>query len=433
LYKRNFSYFAQQTADRILVLLFSLLCLSLATVAAQAQTISSNFFGMHMHTGILGKQPWPVAKFGSIRLWDTTTGWADINTSPGIYNWTTFDSWLSTAQAHGMASVLYTFGKTPRWASSNPNNSTCDYGPGLCGTPDDLNADGTGTDQHWKDFVRAIATHAAGRVKYWEMWNEPNITTRWTGTMAQLVRMSADARSIILSVDPSAVLLTPAPANGLTGTATWMGQYFAAGGGQYADVIAFHGYVQHAGAHPVPEDVVTLINNLTTVMKTYGQSSKAIWNTEGSWGRTSVTGFTNLDQQSSFLVRYIVLQLSKGVSRFYWYQWNNTNTSGVLWVPTPSISPGTVLKPGIAYEQAYKWLAGATMSTRCSMTSNSTWSCVLTRAGGYEAMIVWNAKGNASFTAASQYKQYRTIYGGLVSLPISGTITVGTTPIMLEN
>jgi len=400
---------------------------------AVAQTVSSSFFGMHMHTGVLGLQAWPTDRFGTMRLWDTNTGWADINTSPGVYNWTTFDAWLAKAKNHGINNLLYTFGKVPAWASTKPLDTTCNYGPGECDPPKDLNADGTGTDQHWKDFVKAIATHAAGRVKYWELWNEPNILARWTGTNAQLVRMAADARTIIREIDPYAVLLTPCPAKGITGTASWLAGYFSAGGGNYADVIAFHAYVQHAGAYPVAEDVITVIDNVKKVMAAYGQTGKPMWNTEGSWGKTSVTGFTNADLQSSFTVRYILLQWSTGMSRFYWYQWNNTNSSGLLWTPTPTKNPGTVLKPGIAYGQVYKWMVGATMSSRCSMASNYTWTCTLTRPGGYQALAIWNTSGTKSYIAPGEYTQYRTIYGQVYTLPASHSMNIGIMPVLLEN
>jgi hypothetical protein len=429
---------AKGSQHRLLIIAFSFfLVLLCGNLTAFAQ-IPSTFFGMHMHTGILGKEDWPTDSFGTVRLWDTNTGWADIATSSGVYNWDTLDQWFAITEQHHIASLLYTFGKTPTWASSDPSNSGCDYGDGECAPPNDLGADGTGTDQHWKDYVTAIATHAAGRIKYWEIWNEPNIPARWTGNNAQLVRMAEDARTIILQIDPSAVLLTPCPAASIAGTGTWMANYFAAGGGKYADVIAVHAYVQHPGAYPVAEDVVTLIADVKSAMAKYGEGSKPIWNTEGSWGKTESTNFTNQDLQSSFAVRYILLQWSKGVSRFYWYQWNNTNSSGVLWIEeggTTSDSgmrSGTIQKPGIAYGQVYNWIVGATMSTPCAETSN-TWTCGLTRSGGYEAQAIWNPSGNKSFTAPSQYKQYRSVYGVVTQLPANHVITIGVMPLLLEN
>jgi polysaccharide biosynthesis protein PslG len=220
---------------------------------------NSSFFGMQMNTGVLNKQPWPTAPFASIRLWDTNTTWDTTNPAPGTYDWSVLDRWIAAAQSHGVSDLMYTFGKTPVWASASPNDSSCAafWGPGACDPPDDLNPDGTGTNQHWKDFVSALATHAAGKIKFWEIWNEPENPTEWTGTAAQLVRMAKDARSIILSIDPHAVMLTPPSRD------DWFKNYVAMGGLQYADVVTFHGYFGiHCGVFPDAARVTNRVNNM---------------------------------------------------------------------------------------------------------------------------------------------------------------------------
>src|SRR5579871_3871127 len=152
------------------------------------------FFGMHASSTVLSQQPWPQVSFGSLRLWDTATNWNQINIANGVYDFSLLDQWLSTANQHGVQDLLYTFGKTPQWASSRPNDQRCanDWGPGACDPPDDLNPDGSGSDQHWKDFVSALATHVGTSIKYWEIWNEPSSSNHWTGTVAQMVRMAQD-------------------------------------------------------------------------------------------------------------------------------------------------------------------------------------------------------------------------------------------------
>ncbi|HLK32412.1 MAG TPA: cellulase family glycosylhydrolase, partial [Terriglobales bacterium] len=299
-----------------------------------------------------------------MRLWDSGTFWSKINTSAGVYNWTLLDQWLNDAQSKGVQDLMYTFGKTPAWASSNPSDTSCaPWAPGECDPPNDLNADGSGTDQHWKDFVSAIASHAGGRIKYWEIWNEPRDANHWNGTIAQMVRMASDARTVILSIDPNAVLLTP-PSRG-----PWQTAYFAAGGPQYADIITYHGYVQGhtCGIYPNASDVLQVIQRVSSVMQTYGQGNKPLWDTEAGWGVTSGTCFTNPDLQAAFLAQMYLLHWSAGVQRFYWYQYNN-QTQGTLWKPTPNnpSGPGQLLEPGVAYGQIYNWLVGATMSNACA-------------------------------------------------------------------
>ena len=49
---------------------------------------------------------------------------------------------------------------------------------------------------YWDNYVTAIATHAAGRIKYWELWNEPNEAT-YCGDMPTIITMAQHAYQII--------------------------------------------------------------------------------------------------------------------------------------------------------------------------------------------------------------------------------------------
>ena len=92
-----------------------------------------------------------------------------------------------------------------------PSNTICDYAsvaPGSCAPPADLNSDGTGTDQAWRSFIYQLASHitelnrrAYSPVTTYEMWNEFSRNTEsWTGSQAQMVRLSQDAYCILKGV-----------------------------------------------------------------------------------------------------------------------------------------------------------------------------------------------------------------------------------------
>jgi polysaccharide biosynthesis protein PslG len=378
--------------------LFALMLLA-TTAAAQ---VPSTFFGMHILHAVNGSTAWPTDKFGALRLWDSGVDWHEIATSRGVYNWTNFDKWMSLAQQHGV-DVTYTFGRVPSWANG---------GQGTTVPMSNM--------QDWDDFVRAVATRAAGRVKYWEIWNEPNDTHFWSGNVATLVTMAQHARDIIKSVDANAVILTPSPTWTTTSPDQWMTQYLQAGGGQYADVIAFHGYVNSS-----PESIDPLAANMWKVMNANGQGSKPLWDTEASFSLSGscTTSICDQDQQAAFLVRHYMLHLSRKVERYFWYAWEDT--WGTLW-------NGSVLKPGVAYQQAYNWMVGATMSQACSADSAGTWTCGITRPGGYQGLVVWNPSKTVSYTAASQYKQKRDIYGVTAAVASNGVMNVDYRPVLLE-
>jgi len=342
---------------RLAVFVCAMFALLGAGTLAHAQQVNPYFFGMTMTGGEVGAEPWPVVNFSGIRLWDSDVPWSQLNPAPGVYDWRLLNIWMNHAKQNGQ-DIMYCFGRVPAWLSSDPSDKFCANEPGSCDPPWDLNPDGTGTDQGWKDFVTAIATHAAGRIHYWELWNEFPNPKRWhfptgshgTATVQQLVRMGTDARQIIKSIDPTAVIISQSgslrfdhPANDC---GRWE-QLFQAGGGTYSDIIAFHGYTQPDGnGAPIPETEVGLLNayNGPTPFPCVGTNpnfngfyqllqdfnlTQPVWDTEGSWA-ASPAGLTDPDEHAGFLVRFYALTAWLNVSRFYWYEWDNSAV-GAMW------------------------------------------------------------------------------------------------------
>jgi hypothetical protein len=399
-----------------------------ANVQAVPSALAASFFNMSINQRT---SPWPTkmgANLAGVRLMTATMKWSDMNTAQGVYDWSNFDTWLADAGANGQ-DVLFTVYNTPAWASSNPTAS-CAATVGGCYPPNDLKADGTGTNQHFKDFISALVKHAGvGKIKYLEIWNEPNITTEWTGSYAQLVRMAQDASTVAKGIDPKILIGSP-PETGdgkYSLYMNWLGNFLAAGGGQYVDSIDFHGY-----AYQTAEDIAVRINNLRAITTAYGQQNKPIFDTEGSWGVFS--HMTDPDQQSAFLARHYLLQIAQQVNRFYFFGWDYGNTGDLY-----DTSSGKLTSAGIAYQQIYQWTLGATPTAPC-VASGTVWTCAFTRPNGYQALAVWNSSQSCSNTLCTTkeysvpiaYKQYRDIAGTLKT--ITGTqIPVGLKPVLLEN
>jgi hypothetical protein len=279
--------------------------------------------------------------------------------------------------------------------------------------------------QDWDDFVRALATHSAGRIKYWELWNEANQHGYWSGGIPALVTMAQHANSIIKSVDPSAKIFTPSGVGGATDTSTFLDKFLEAGGGQFVDGVAFHGYVNSIPS--APEDVNRIVDAVKGVMAKRGLGGRPLWDTESSWGPAN--HLPNEDDQIAFVARHYVLQMSKGVQRNYWYAWNDTNY-GTLW----DVARHTIRRPGIAYGELVSWLTGAVMAAPCVAAPDSTWTCGFTLRGGAQAQMIWNNSVSYSstvpFRPATKYVQYRSLDGS--TTPISGgSIQIGDKPILL--
>jgi len=398
---RNKVYYS---IDRLQILLSAIMLVFGLASPALCQT-PRTFFGMN--TGILGSQPWPAAPFGGIRLWDLHTTWNDLEPAKGVYDWSNLDAYLGLAQSHNV-DVLYTFGGTANWAASG-SGAQCGYTPESCYPPSDI-AD-------WDQFVSALVAHSAGRIKYWELWNEANTPKYWTGNVATLVVLAQHAYNIIKAADRTAVILCPSSTGPAAEVGTFLNGYFTAGGSVSMDAVAFHGYTYPS----VPEGVLDLVAAVEESMASHGITGKPVWDTEGSWGLDS--SLASQADGPGYLARQSVLQWSSGVSRFYWYAWNN-GSWGTLWLSS-GIQPA-----GVAYNQIYDWIEGATLSSRCTMTSDSTWTCMLTRPGGYQGLIIWNSATTESYTPASQYTQYSDLAG--TSTRVNKTVVIGYNPILLS-
>lgn len=372
-------------------------------------------FSMHVQSELFSGMPWPSVSFGSMRLWDTHTTWNDLNPSPSTFNWPALDRWLDAAQQHGV-DVIYTFGATPTWASSN-STAKCDYNPGACYPPANM--------RDWDTFVRAIATHARGRIKYWEMWNEANQHEYWSGGIPALVTMTQHASAIIKSIAPHAMIFTPSAVGGSVDTSTFLDKFLAAGGGAFVDGVAFHGYVNSIPA--IPEDVNRIVEAVQNVMAARGQRGKPLWDTEGSWGPSD--HLTGDDARMAFVARHYILQWSKGVERFYWYAWND-KSYGTLF----KSSTGMLERAGMAYAQVESWLVGATLTAPCSASLDAIWTCNLTLAGGASGQIVWNAAVNipmtVPFSPTSNFTQCTNLDGSITQLS-GGPIQIGAKPVLL--
>jgi hypothetical protein len=396
--------------------------------------IPNSFFGMHINKITT---PWPSAAVSTQRLVASEVTWCQIERSAGSYNFKLLDKWIAQAQHNG-TSLLYTFICVPQIYSSNPGDRSCDYAVGACDPPRDLNADGTGTDAAFKSFVTAMVNHVGTQIQYWEIWNEPSQKSQWVPTNSalpynQLIRMAKDAREIIKAANSNALMLTPAPVGYPTGAPSWMNGYLGAGGGAYADIISFHGYLNQywkMGAYPVAENEVGLVNRIKQIAAQYNQQDKPLWVSEGGWGNVQVTGFTNPRLQTAFLARYILLQQSLGIARGFWYQWDNSRGAGQLWN-----GPGVenIRQPGVAYKTVADWTIGATISVPCApqSTDSTIWSCTYTRPGGYQAMAVWNTAGYSRFSVPPQYRRYRGLMGRVWR--IGHRVTIGPWPMLLEN
>jgi chitobiase/beta-hexosaminidase-like protein len=321
--------------------------------------------------------------------------------------------------------------------SGSDNTSSGGTLSAVCGTG---NASGGCTEApvniySWDDFVTALIDHVGpGVIKYWELWNEANIADGWNGDPQMLVSMAKDARAIIKKVDPNAIILSPSTTiNFETATecanndprcgSKWMSNWLAAGGKNYIDGVAFHGY---PSVGETPEQIQGVVTLQQVAMNQNGVGSLPIVDAESSWGLN--TKLPDESDQVAFLGRHFLLEHSIGVQATFWYAYDSSSW-GLLWT-----SSGGLNAVGEADQQVAKWIEGVSLIHPCNTKWNdaTTYTCSYTRPNGYSAMAVWNTVGEKSFTVPAGLVQYRDLSGNIIKVS-GGSVKISTSPILLES
>jgi hypothetical protein len=389
--------------------------------------IPQKLFGMHIHHMLMGAPqptPWPSVPFSIWRLWDAYTGWSRLEPERGKWNFVMLDMYAELAEQHHVE-ILLTLGLTPPWASARPEEKS-GYSPGNAAEPKNMS--------DWQDFVRTVASRYKGRIHDYEIWNEPNLKDFYTGSIPQLVEMARIAYTTLKGIDPTNLVSSP-PFTG-PGGVKGLGQYLQAGGGKYADVIGYHFYVNPAP----PEEMVSLIQEVEAVTLQDGVRNKELWDTETGWAIQNTQsvvkpapgkGFNSIvlspDVAAAYLARAYTFSWASGVSRFYWYSWDN-------YIMGLVDHDGKTLKsPAIAYGEIQKWLIGARMDS-CDTDANDTWTCAISRDGGYRGWIIWNPNQTQRFEIPRDWAamRMRDLHGSQEEISLKTQFEIGPSPVLLE-
>jgi hypothetical protein len=264
-------------------------------------------------------------------------------------------------------------------------------------------------------------------IAFYEMWNEPDLTSNWAGTPAQLVTMVKDAYAIIHSLDPNAKVVGPSPATANQYGVHFLPSYYAAGGASAQDIVGLHAYLYNGPTFTTTPDLITQsISQMQALMAKYGISSKPLWLTEGNWNGSGIDTLNETQQAAYLAQEYMLIWSTNAVDRYYWYSWDNLKI-GALWDPTNGVHPA-----GTAYGLLAKWLIGSTHDAKqCNEATDGTWTCSLTLATNYPAEIVWNASLSKTITVDPSFATYETLSNTTVHSIASHQVAIGPLPVLI--
>jgi len=366
-------------------------------------------FGMHIDQ--IDPAAWPTVSVGSYRIWNADSTWGALEPSPGDWNFARLDARVEQARARG-ASVLLVLTHPPTWASSRPDLEGYNGSPA---PPRDMG--------EWRNYVATVVARYAGRIEAYEIWNEPNLTQFFVGSPQQMGELTRVASQAIRAADPGALVVS-AGLSARTGgpiAESYFRAYVGSGIASAVDVVGIHIYPYPGSG---PESMVGLAQRFRAIADDAGLSSKPMWNTEIGYGRTPDYVISDSAAASLVLRTYLVLPAA-GLSRNYWYKWDDRSFVGLYLVQPDRRSPTAA---AYRIDEAQQWLAGADLD-RCS-DATGLWVCTLQHADGPSVTIAWTLDGETSMAVPAGASVAYAFGGGSAGVSGGAGYTVGTTPIM---
>jgi len=253
------------------------------------------------------------AGFGTIRQ---EFPWEDIEISAkgdfwdhrwNVSAWAKYDRIVEMANERGIQ-VIARLDNPPAWARSG------DRGQSIQGPPDRL--------EDFGDFVEAVVRRYRGKVRYYQIWNEPNLYHEWGDRPvdpAAYTRLLQEAYRRAKAADPNCVIITAGLAptleqgpQNLSDLAYLQGMYDAGARGSF-DILGVMAYGLWTG--PTDRRVDPQRTNfarpqlMRAIMVKNGDADKPIWAMEIGWNAmppglpaTPIFGIVSREQQAQFAV-----------------------------------------------------------------------------------------------------------------------------------
>ena len=233
----------------------------------------------------------------------------DRRHDPARSAWEKYDRIVALADHYGMG-LIVRISNPPAWSRAE-GNEVGSYAP-----PDSYD--------DFADFAGAVAERYRGRIRYYQLWNEPNINPEWgvypTDPEAYTALLKAGATAI-RAKDPDAVIIAGALAATIDLDGTTIGgrnfsdllflqRMYDAGAAPYFDVMATQGYGLWSG--PTDRRMHPRVMNfgrpqfLRDLMVANGDAHKPVWISEMNWNAAPADiepryGRVSLEEQAANL------------------------------------------------------------------------------------------------------------------------------------
>jgi hypothetical protein len=351
-------------------------------------TVPATYFGLN-NAGRTWTRSWPTIDTGAMRLFDSS--WLFVEPQRGQWVFENLDRDVEEARKHNQDLHLM-ITSSPPWASARPAD-------GGRAEPADI--------KDWEEYVGAVAKRYKGRVHTYELWNEPNLKSNYTGDIPHLVALSKSAYRVLKQVDPTVVVVSPSLAS--VNAFAYIRPFLQASGPGTFDVLGFHFYDNLGNPIIHPENIVGTTAQLRRVLTSVGLGSTPIWNTESGYyiesgpharyhnknypGGVHVLGQSEAVQAVG---RAYILGWAAGLQRFYWYAWGEVAYSLV------DDGGGTEKDATQAYKTVRRWLLDKRYLD-VTRSASGRWIVHIEDAHHKPGWIIWNETGTENFAVPKEW------------------------------
>ncbi len=304
--------------------------------------------------------------------------WRDIEKTPGNFDFSKYDQVVNLALSHRLKFLgILAYGN---WWASEEGREFHSYDANFF-PPDNL--------EDFGNYVTMTVSHFKGRIKMWEVWNEPNGGYRFwksslTGDPEKYGDLLKVAYTRVKKVCPECTVSYAGlfyHQEVIEGAPLYLEKSFEYHPdlGNYFDVMAYHPYPFYPPLAAPESDqfletpIYDMNYNMLNILKINGYT-KPLWITEVGWPTIYSLSLTD---QANYLVRSFVLAYATGASMYLYFTFWDGDLSkalvppeakfGLFNYPYSTTDYESLAKPGwFAYKTVVKILGGKWTSGECN-------------------------------------------------------------------
>jgi polysaccharide biosynthesis protein PslG len=374
--------------------------------ASSGVPVPGDAFGIHAPVD------WGTPGVGTswVRLWDAGVSWAQMEPTQGNIDFSKLRASIASAESYG-ARVLYVLGDTPGWANGGRAGNIA-----------------PNSNDSALNFIRALKDEFGSRIGAYEVWNEGNLSTYWTGSQKQLAQLTKGMKDVL-----GGTSLLFAASTGTRATNAFVTNY-----GDYLDELSalgwpVDGYTVHS--YPVasagPTERVSEIGQFKTMLALRGAPVKPIWDTELNYGLAGLgEGVRRIDDATgaAYIAQSYIQSIQYGIDVTYWYMW--TGTRGFFDLLGAQLDPATPISNTV-WNNLRGMLNGSRM-TRCTENFDVGFACQFAPSGGAPFTLMWTRAGTSQVNVSGIGTQVCDLLGNACTPVTNSTVTIGMLPVRVS-